>query len=135
MSAARKNVKVANRFCPEIVAAVGCKSDEVVSNQVFDLALAAKSSLNAMVDEKVLFEAMSKYPQAPLSDLVFISKSMHAKVCKIFDAAEGNIEYECKTRECSKIDYKALGNGDLEEVRFVFAKIVVDTLYSNYGIG
>eukprot|EP01018_Ginkgo_biloba_P017274 Gb_24145 [translate_table: standard] len=130
VSKARMNAKKANRFCPEVLEAVESVCDEAVIDQVLDLASAVKSSLDAMMNAKIISRAMSKYPQAPFSDLVFITIQTFEKVCGIFDCVGGRCEDVGRAKPSNTINYKSLVNGDLEEVRYVFAKVVINTLYS-----
>ena len=67
---ARGICRKANKFHPEVLDAVENELDESVMGKVLDLQLAVKSSLNAMVDEYIVSQAMSKYPQSPYSDMV-----------------------------------------------------------------
>jgi len=120
--------KKANKFHPEVLDAVENECDESVMEKVLDLTLAVKSSLNAMVDEYVVSQAMSKYPQAPFSDLVFITIPTYSKVWNIFNCVEGH-RGDVKYKRGKNINYKFLVDGDLEEIRYVFAKVVIDTLY------
>lgn len=125
---ARRISKRANKFHPEVLDAVENKCDESVMEKVLDLALAVRSSLNAMVNEYVVSQAMSEYPQAPFSDLVFISIPTYSKAWNIFNCVEGH-QGNVKCKKGVNINYKFLVDGELEEIRYVFAKVVIDTLY------
>lgn len=130
--AARNTVQTANRFCPEIVESVRVVSNQVLLEGVFNLASEAIAALDSMVNKKSPSRATYKNSQVPFSDLVFISKSLCAKVANIFDIAGGKEEQKCHNRKSLDINYESLRKGDLEEVRFVFAKVVLGTLYSGF---
>lgn len=130
--AARNTFQTANRFCPEIVESIRVESNQVLLEGVFNLASEAIAALDSMVNKTSPCRATSKNSQVPFSDLVFISKPLRVKVAKIFDIAGGKEEHKCHNRKSLKINYESLGNGDLEEVRFVFAKVVLGTLYSGF---
>lgn len=132
ISAARNTVQTANRFCPEIVETVRVESDKLLLKEVSNLASGAIAALDSMANTKLPSGATSENPQVPFSDLVFISKTLYAKVAQIFDIEGGNEEHKCHKRECLKINYESLANGDLEEVQFVFGKVVLGTLYSDF---
>lgn len=132
ISAARNTIQTANRFCPEIVEAVRVESDKLLVKEVSNLASEALAALDSMVNIKLPSPATSENPHVPFSDLVFISKSLYAKVAQIFGIEGGNEEHKCHKRECLNINYESLANGDLEEVQFVFAKVVLGTLYSDF---
>lgn len=121
--------KRANKFHPEVLDAVENECDESVVDKVLDLALAVKSSLNAMVDEYVVSQAMAKYPQAPFSNLVFITIPTYTKVWSIFNCVEGYRGDVKLKKNDMNINYRFLVEGYLEEIRYVFAKVVIDTLY------
>ena len=61
MNKARRISKRANKFHPEVLDAVENKCDESVMEKVLDLALAVRSSLNAMANEYVVSQAISEY--------------------------------------------------------------------------
>lgn len=130
--AARNTFQTANRFCPEIVESIRVESNQVLLEGVFNLASEAIAALDSMVNKTSPCQATSKNSHVPFSDLVFISKSLRVKVAKIFDIAGGKEEPKCHNRKSLKINYESLGHGDLEEVRFVFAKVVLGTLYSGF---
>jgi hypothetical protein len=132
ISVARNTVQAAKRFCPEIVEGVRVESNEVLLEGVFNLASGVIAALDSMVNKKSPSRATSENHEVPFSDLVFISKSLYEKVPKIFTIAEGKGEHKWHERKCLKINYESLGNGDLEEVQFVFAKVVLGTLYSGF---
>ncbi|KAE9454840.1 hypothetical protein C3L33_13307, partial [Rhododendron williamsianum] len=104
-------------------------SDATLIGEVIDLAASAKDALDKMTDEHSVSQAMRAYPQAPYSDLVFISLALHEKVGMIFHCVRKGKEKGFVPKGGSKIDYESLALGRLSEVRHVFARIVFDTVY------
>lgn len=98
-------------------------------NEVMDLAASVKSALSEMTDEYFVSQAMTGYPQAPFSDLVFISLALYLKACRIFGCVRDGPEERFLAKQGSKIDYESLALGSMQEVRHVFARIVFDTVY------
>ncbi|ESQ34052.1 hypothetical protein EUTSA_v10007307mg [Eutrema salsugineum] len=105
-------------------------SDSKLSKQVMSLAESIKSAARKMNDRDYLANAMSKYPQAPSSDMVFMSKLMLERVQKMFGSVRrrGNEERGVPSLD-RRINYKSLALGDFHETRRVFARIVFDTVY------
>ena len=54
----------------ELLEALDLDSDESLIDEIMDFALSVKSALINMTDESFVSQAMSKYPQAPYSELV-----------------------------------------------------------------
>ncbi|XP_010656776.1 uncharacterized protein LOC100259104 isoform X2 [Vitis vinifera] len=104
-------------------------SDESLIDEIMDLAASVKSALMKMTDEHFVSQAMSKYPRAPYSDLVFISLASFLRASKIFQCVQGGAEKGFVPKQGSRIDYEFLALGSLREVRHVFARIVFDTVY------
>lgn len=105
------------------------KSDEVLLDEVMDLAADVKSALKKMMDEYFVSQALIEYPEAPHSDMVFISQALSQKVCAIFECVKRGKQKGYAQKQGSKIDYEALTLGRLHEVRRVFARVVFDTVY------
>ncbi|CAL5395892.1 unnamed protein product [Camellia sinensis] len=104
-------------------------SDDALINEVMDLAVSVKTALCKMTDEHFVSRAMIEYPQAPHSDLVFISLALSLKVSTIFECVRRGKEKGFVPKRGSKIDYECLALGRLHEVRHMFARIVFDTVY------
>ncbi|KAF7124595.1 hypothetical protein RHSIM_Rhsim12G0018600 [Rhododendron simsii] len=104
-------------------------SDATLIGEVIDLAASAKDALDKMTDEHSVSQAMRAYPQAPYSDLVFISLALHEKAGMIFHCVRKGKEKGFVPKGGSKINYESLALGRLSEVRHVFARIVFDTVY------
>ncbi|PSR84614.1 Poly(A) polymerase [Actinidia chinensis var. chinensis] len=104
-------------------------SNDALIGEVMDLAVSVKTAICKMTDEHFVSQAMIEYPQAPHSDLVFISPALTLKVVAIFERVRGGKERGFVPKRGSKIDYEALALGRLNEVRHMFARIVFDTVY------
>ncbi|XP_023908023.2 uncharacterized protein LOC112019738 isoform X1 [Quercus suber] len=100
-----------------------------MTHEVMDLAASVKSALCKMTDEHFISQAMSGYPQAPYSDMVFIPLGLYLRVCRIFECVRDGAEKGFVAKQGSKIDYESLALGGMQEVRHIFARIVFDTVY------
>ena len=60
---------------------------------------------------------------------VFLTIPTVAKVRNIFACVGGYSEERERPKEGIEINYQSLVDGKQEELRFVFAKVVIDTLY------
>ncbi|KAG8475904.1 hypothetical protein CXB51_032666 [Gossypium anomalum] len=98
-------------------------------NEVMDLAASVKSTLSEMTDEHFVSQAMSAYPQAPFSDLVFIPLALYLNVCKVFECVTMGAEKGFVAKQGRRIDYELLALGSLRETRHTFARVVFDTVY------
>ncbi|WOK97489.1 hypothetical protein Cni_G06197 [Canna indica] len=115
---------------PELLEPRGWDTDEELINEVLDFASSVGSALSLMTDEYSVSQAMAKYPQAPYSDLVFIPLQLYLRVCRIFECVKsGQRERGFITKRGNKINYYALAQGGLAEVRHVFARVVFDTVF------
>eukprot|EP00252_Welwitschia_mirabilis_P023151 TRINITY_DN6480_c0_g1_i1.p1 TRINITY_DN6480_c0_g1~~TRINITY_DN6480_c0_g1_i1.p1 ORF type:complete len:534 (+),score=83.90 TRINITY_DN6480_c0_g1_i1:162-1763(+) len=126
---ARKICQHANAFHPEIADSPENLPDEAVIERVINLADTVNSSLIAMMDKDTVSQAMSKYPQAPFSDLVFITQQTYSKVVNIFGLTSHPPASNGKSKKGDQINYEALLMGETEEMRFAFAKIIIEALY------
>lgn len=104
-------------------------SDDVLINEIMDLSVSMRVALNEMTDENFVSRAMVEYPQAPYSDLVFISMALSEKVRTIFECVKREEGKRFAPKKRAQIDYKCLAMGRLHEVRHLFARIVFDTIY------
>ncbi|KAB1217519.1 Poly(A) polymerase I [Morella rubra] len=102
---------------------------QTLTDAVMNLAASVKGALYKMTDEHFVSQAMEGYPQAPYSDLVFIPLGLYLKVCRIFECVREGPEKRFVPKQGIKIDYESLAQGELQEVRHVFARIVFDTVY------
>ncbi|XP_031490545.1 uncharacterized protein LOC116257721 isoform X1 [Nymphaea colorata] len=108
-------------------------TDREFIDDVLEFASAVKAALGMMTDEYSVSQAMAKYPQAPFSDLVFIPCNLYWKVCRMFDCVGRGKERGYVPKRKMKIDYRALYEGDMPEVRHMFARVVFDTVYPSTG--
>ncbi|KAJ4762223.1 Poly (A) polymerase [Rhynchospora pubera] len=109
---------------------VALDSDEDLKIELRELAISVESSLSSMTDKYFVSRAMSMYPQAPSSNLVFIPLPAYQEVCRIFECImdkERENNFLCKSGK--GINYYNLSHGSLSEVRYVFARVVFDTAY------
>ncbi|XP_030442655.1 uncharacterized protein LOC115664919 isoform X2 [Syzygium oleosum] len=97
-------------------------------DEVIDLAASIKDVLFKITCARYVSQAMSMYPQAPRTDLVFIPEALLQKACRIFDCVRRGMERGTVPRQL-KIDYDSLSSGSLQEVRRTLARIVFDTVY------
>ncbi|KAL8160103.1 hypothetical protein V2J09_001640 [Rumex salicifolius] len=103
-------------------------SQKNVAEKVIGLAESFNCALNKLSDRRFVSQAMAKYPQAPFSDMVFISNTLQMRVSDIVD---------CMTRKEKKIKrgqgkqgrqikYDLLAEGNVHQVRYILAR---DALY------
>ncbi|KAK9113357.1 hypothetical protein Syun_020154 [Stephania yunnanensis] len=126
---ARRISKAHDSSFPELLETNDLDSDGAFINEVLALAASVKTALSMMTDETFVSRAMAKYPQAPYSDLVFISLALYLRASKIFDCVSNGREKGFIPERGRKIDYEFLALGSLQEVRHTFARIVFDTVY------
>ncbi|XP_016505114.1 uncharacterized protein LOC107823040 isoform X3 [Nicotiana tabacum] len=100
-----------------------------LKEEVVELATSVQRALTNMTDEYFVSRAMTNYPKAPYSDLVFIPLALYLTTCKVFQCVRMGKEKGFVAKQGSKIDYELLALGSLQEVRHVFARIVFDTIY------
>ncbi|KAK0588720.1 hypothetical protein LWI29_004624 [Acer saccharum] len=102
---------------------------QTLKDEVMDLAASIKGALSKMTDEYFVSQAMAGYPQAPISDLVFIPLALYLRVSRIFECVIGRAERGFVSKQGGEIEYESLAMGSLPEVRHTFARIVFDTVY------
>lgn len=108
------------------------KSNNDLVDEVMDLAASARVALQKMTDEHCISQALSKYPQAPRSDMVFISSSLSLKVGAIFVCVRKNKGKSTMPSQGSsgkRINYDFLALGRMQETRRAFGRIVFETVY------
>ncbi|XP_060197024.1 uncharacterized protein LOC132626235 [Lycium barbarum] len=105
------------------------ESDEALLDEMMDLAAYVEAALQKMTDELFVSRALIEYPQAPKSDMVFISWTLSQKVSTIFECVRRGKEKGFRPKRGSKIDYESLALGKLREVRHIFAVVVFDTVF------
>lgn len=126
---ARKISQPHNRSFCELSEREGLDSDDALMDEIMNLAASVRAALHKMRDEHFVSQALIKYPQAPRSDLVFITLALSEKVSTIFDCVRRGKERGFILERESIIDYESLALGGIHEVRHVFARIVFDTVY------
>ncbi|CAH2044218.1 unnamed protein product [Thlaspi arvense] len=102
---------------------------QTLLDEVMDLDTSIKDALSQMTDAYIISKAMSAYPQAPYSDLVFIPLQLYLKACRIFQCVKEETQKGIKAKQGNKIEYAALYSGDIPEIRHVFARVVFDTVF------
>ncbi|PHU23463.1 hypothetical protein BC332_08570 [Capsicum chinense] len=100
-----------------------------LKEEVVELATSVQRALTTMTDEYFVSRAMSNYPKAPYSDLVFIPLALYLKACNVCQCVRMGKEKGFVAKRGNKIDYELLASGSLQEVRHVFARVVFDTIY------
>lgn len=105
------------------------ESDEALLDEMMDLATYVEAALQNMTDEHFVSRALIEYPQAPKSDMVFISWALSQKVSAIFECVRRGKEKDFRQKRGSKIDYESLALGNLSEIRYIFAMVVFDTVF------
>ncbi|KAI4336377.1 hypothetical protein L6164_014911 [Bauhinia variegata] len=105
------------------------RDEEALKDEILELAESVRGALLQMTDEYFVSQAMADYPQAPHSDLVFISLGLYLKARSIFECVKVGAAKRLMSKQGKKIDYESLAVGELLEIRHVFARIVFDTVY------
>lgn len=113
----------------EISEPVNAYSKDELIDEVIKLAASVKAALRRLTDENLVSQALMQYPQAPQSDLVFISWTLSLKVCSMFDCVTKGKNRRFVVKRGSEIDYELLALGRLDEVRDIFGRVVFDTVY------
>nr|XP_043612721.1 poly(A) polymerase I isoform X2 [Erigeron canadensis] len=104
-------------------------SKDELMDEVIRLAASVKAALRRLSDENLVSHALIQYPQAPQSDLVFISCTLSVKVSSIFDCVRKGKNRRFVAKRGSEIDFESLALGRLDEVRDIFGRVVFDTVY------
>ncbi|KAL6843462.1 hypothetical protein ACP4OV_026784 [Aristida adscensionis] len=105
-------------------------NDKHLVDEVQCFAASMKRALTEMTDEYYVANAMSKIPQAPSSDLVFIPLQAYLKVLKLIECVQyGKKERGYEPKSDGNINYRNLSYGTNAEVANVFTLVVFDTLY------
>ncbi|MED6170731.1 hypothetical protein PIB30_033789 [Stylosanthes scabra] len=125
---ARRINKQHNANFPELLDPSGLDAEDL-EEEILDLADSVKGTLSQMTTRYLVSQAMADYPQAPHSDLVFIPLGMYLKALSIFDCVKVNSGKKFLSKQGRKIDYESLVQGELREIRHVFARVVFDTIY------
>ncbi|GLT39940.1 hypothetical protein SLA2020_141050 [Shorea laevis] len=102
---------------------------QILIEEVMDLAASVKQALCDLTDEYLVSKAMSAYPQAPFSDLVYIPLQLFLKVRRVLECVGEGAEKGFVPKRRSKINYESLALGNLQEIRHTFARVVFDTIF------
>lgn len=60
---------------------------------------------------------------------MFIPLELYVKAFNIFECVKRSAVKRSLSKQGMKIDYESLANGDIQEIRHVFARIVFDTVF------
>ncbi|XP_059284416.1 uncharacterized protein LOC132037810 isoform X3 [Lycium ferocissimum] len=125
---AKKHSKDAAVYGPEFSDSQGSISDDELATKVAQLAVQVQKSINILADRDSLLEAMSKFPGAPCSGLVFVSNKMGNNVEFMFDSLVKDVTSLKTRRNIYSIDYSSLGRGHIRETRLFLGKVILDTI-------
>lgn len=114
---------------PEVLEPNNLFTNENVMDEVKDLAASVRMALSKMTDGASVSQAMAKYPQAPHSDLVFISNALQVRTDEIISCVTKGREKVFVPKRSSNINYESLAVGNLHEVRFMLSRVIFDTIY------
>ncbi|KAM3306355.1 hypothetical protein P3S67_013225 [Capsicum chacoense] len=125
---AEKHSEDAAVYGPEFSNSQGSISDDELAKKVAQLAVQAQKSINILTDRDCLLEAMSNFPGAPCSGLVFVSNKMGRTVELMFDILVQDVTSLKTGKNIYRIDYGSLGKGYMRETRFLLGKVILDTV-------
>ncbi|XP_055828360.1 uncharacterized protein LOC129896470 isoform X2 [Solanum dulcamara] len=125
---AEKHVENAAVYGPEFSDTEGSISDDELAKKVAQLAVQVQKSINILTDRDSLLEAMSKFPGAPCSGLVFVPNKMGRAVELMFDILVKDVTSLKTRKNVYRIDYVSLGKGHMCETRFLLGKVILDTI-------
>ncbi|KAJ8531428.1 hypothetical protein K7X08_026862 [Anisodus acutangulus] len=125
---AEKHSEDAAVYGPEFSDSQGSISDDELATKVAQLAVQVQKSINILADRDSLLEAMSKFPGASCSGLVFVSNKMGRAVEFMFDILVKDVTSLKTRRNIYSIDYCSLGKGHMRETRLLLGKVILDTI-------
>ncbi|KAF5793034.1 putative polynucleotide adenylyltransferase [Helianthus annuus] len=102
---------------------------KALKKEILELGSSVNKALSNMTDTYYVSRAMSSYPKAPYSDLVFVSLHLYLKALKIFECVNQGKEARFVPKQGGNINYELLAIGSVQEVRHVFARVVFDTVF------
>ncbi|XP_016451893.1 uncharacterized protein LOC107776501 isoform X1 [Nicotiana tabacum] len=132
---AEKHSEAAAVYVPEVSDSQVSISDDELAERVAQLAVQVQKSINILTDGDSLLEAMSKFPGAPYSGLVFVSMRMGKDVELMFDILVKDVTSFKTSKKNFKIDYDSLGKGHVCETRFLLGKVILDTIVPGVSTG
>ncbi|OIV94882.1 hypothetical protein TanjilG_22079 [Lupinus angustifolius] len=127
---AKERIEMCIHFAPEIMKSDVYKSDEEIAKAVTKLASLVMDSIPALVENNICVQLMSRYPSFSRSGIVFVPRKTGKHVSELFKVLVNGIQFYSSERKSSKINYNMLGKGHLREARYVFGKIVLETMNS-----
>ncbi|XP_027771462.1 uncharacterized protein LOC107014795 isoform X2 [Solanum pennellii] len=125
---AEKHSEDAAVYGPEFSDSHGSISEDELAKKVAQLAVQVQKSINILADRDSLLEAMSKFPGAPCSGLVFVSNKMGRTVELMFDILVKDVTSLKTRKDVYRIEYISLGKGNMCETRFLLGKVILDTI-------
>ncbi|TMW91034.1 hypothetical protein EJD97_014883 [Solanum chilense] len=125
---AEKHSEDAAVYGPEFSDSHGSISEDELAKKVAQLAVQVQKSINILADRDSLLEAMSKFPGAPCSGLVFVSNKMGRTVELMFDILVKDVTSLKTRKDVYRIDYISLGKGNMCETRYLLGKVILDTI-------
>ncbi|KAK4733310.1 hypothetical protein R3W88_007571 [Solanum pinnatisectum] len=125
---AEKHSEDAAVYGPEFSDSQGSISEDELAKKVAQLAVQVQKSINILTDRDSLLEAMSKFPGAPCSGLVFVSNKVGRAVELMFDILVKDVTSLKTRKNIYRIDYISLGKGHMCETRFLLGKVILDTI-------
>ncbi|KAK6127584.1 hypothetical protein DH2020_038674 [Rehmannia glutinosa] len=131
---ARQSALSSRIYVPEILDAFDYLSDDEIAERVTQFARQVENYGSVLVNKDCLLKAMTRFPEAPCSGLVFVSQKMGQHVKHIFNVLAKDATSLKSGNRCLDIDYSLLTAGNVSETRFVLGKIILDTLlYGPFG--
>lgn len=127
---AREHSQALTSFIPEISELHHNRPEDELAQRVTHLASLVQDSIGALIETDILVEMMSRFPDFPCSDVLFVPHKTGKDTARLFSVLVNDVEHYDNGRRSFNIDYELLGKGDEQETRFVFGKIVMDTMSS-----
>ncbi|CAN4109786.1 unnamed protein product [Withania somnifera] len=125
---AEKHSEDATVYGPEFSDSQGSIPDDELAEKVAQLAVQVQKSINILTHRDSLLEAISKFPGAPCSGLVFVPDKIGRAVELMFDILAKDVTSLNTRKNNYRIDYGSLGKGHVDETRFLLGKVILDTV-------
>ncbi|XP_075511559.1 uncharacterized protein LOC142547258 isoform X1 [Primulina tabacum] len=125
---ARKHAPVSRIYVPEIVAGFDFLSDDEVAERVTNFSVQMKESVDVFTSMDCLLKSMAKFPEFSCSGLVSVPRKMGLRSKDVFDILLEDVRSLTVYKKGTDIDYSLLKAGDINEIRFVLGKIIINTL-------
>ncbi|KAI8536840.1 hypothetical protein RHMOL_Rhmol10G0287200 [Rhododendron molle] len=117
-------------FIPEISEVHHNRTEDELAQRVTQLASLVQDSIGALTETDNLVDKMSRFPDFPCSDVVFVPYKTAKDTARLFSVLVHDVEHYDSGRNSFNIDYELLRKGDEQETRFVLGRIVMDTMSS-----